>query len=93
MKAMLNLHARMRAHHMRRAKEATTSAEKVYHLQLARSIETRRKPPVAEANSVDEWYLEQGPMDWRDARARWCARMRAGALARAWEDDTSIWLS
>lgn len=89
----LELHKRMRAHHMARARAATTSEEKVYHLQLAHSVRTKTLPPQRTAMfSVDE-FMRPEPMNWRDARARWCARMRAAMLAQAWSDDTGIWIS
>jgi hypothetical protein len=69
MRQMLDLHSRMRAHHLKRAKQSTDPERRAYHLLLAASI---RKP--------DQFHREEFEPDWRNARARWCARMRLAAF-------------
>jgi hypothetical protein len=69
MKQLPDLHERMRAHHLTRARAATTPERRSYHLLLAAAI---RKP--------DFYHHPEFEPDWRDARARWCARMRLASF-------------
>jgi hypothetical protein len=70
MKQLQDLHARMRAHHLKRAREETDANRRAYHLLLASSV---RKP--------SEQVKHFRETDWRDARERWCARMRMSACS------------
>ena len=79
MKTPKSLHDAMRAHHLKRARESTDPERRRYHLLLAASI--------AGVTPAPGYFVVP---DWRDARARWCARMRAWARAGAperWRSD------
>lgn len=71
MKQLKPLKYRIREHHMNRAYEATTLERYRYHMLLAASI-----------NLTPASYASCFQGDWRDARVRWCARMRAAEFAR-----------
>jgi len=70
MKTFLDLHERMRKHHLRRAAQSKDPHTRGYHLLLAASI---HKPEAI--------VRQEFETDWHSARARWCARMRTATYA------------